>query len=242
MLRFRARRKGRVRTTDPHLKDVFVIPRFPRLHPESDRASSLRRATASVAATALVAAGLVAFGAGGAMAAPAPTVAKQAADLKDGRYIVTLADEAAATYQGGVSGLAATQARSGTQLDAGSAPVSKYTDYLEEQQEDVAASVGADIDYSYSLTVNGFSADLTAEQAAELSSDRKVLSVEPDRIYHPTSTPAADFLGLTGPGRRLGEDGRPGEGGRGRRHRRHRHRHRPREPVLRGRPARHRRR
>ncbi|RII91607.1 serine protease [Clavibacter michiganensis] len=178
---------------------MFVIPRSIRLRSESDRASSLRRATASVAATALVAAGLVTFGAGGAFAAPAPTVAKQASDLKDGRYIVTLADEAAATYQGGVSGLAATEARSGTQLDAGSAPVTAYTDYLEGQQEDVAASVGADIDYSYSLTVNGFSADLTAEQAAKLSSDRKVLSVEPDRIYHPTSTPAADFLGLTGP-------------------------------------------
>ncbi|MFT2708235.1 S8 family serine peptidase [Clavibacter zhangzhiyongii] len=177
---------------------MFVIPRFPRLHPESDRASSLRRATASVAATALVAAGLVSFGAGGALAAPAPTIATPSSDLEDGRYIVTLADEAAATYQGGVSGLAATEARSGTQLDAGSAPVAEYTDYLEEQQRDVAASVGADIDYSYSLTVNGFSADLTAEQAAELSSDRKVLSVEPDRIYHPTSTPAADFLGLTG--------------------------------------------
>nr|WP_237582107.1 S8 family serine peptidase [Clavibacter phaseoli] len=176
-----------------------MIPRSIRLRSESDRASSLRRATASVAVTALVAAGLVTFGAGGAFAAPAPTVAKQASDLKDGRYIVTLADEAAATYQGGVSGLAATEARSGTQLDAGSAPVTAYTDYLEGQQEDVAASVGADIDYSYSLTVNGFSADLTAEQAAKLSSDRKVLSVEPDRIYHPTSTPAADFLGLTGP-------------------------------------------
>jgi hypothetical protein len=190
---------GRARATHPHSKDVFVIPRSIRLRSESDRASSLRRATASVAATALVAAGLVTFGAGGAFAAPAPTVAKQASDLKDGRYIVTLADEAAATYQGGVSGLAATEARSGTQLDAGSAPVTAYTDYLEGQQEDVAASVGADIDYSYSLTVNGFSADLTAEQAAKLSSDRKVLSVEPDRIYHPTSTPAADFLGLTGP-------------------------------------------
>nr|WP_244961619.1 S8 family serine peptidase [Clavibacter zhangzhiyongii] len=175
-----------------------MIPRFPRLHPESDRASSLRRATASVAATALVAAGLVSFGAGGALAAPAPSIATPSSELEDGRYIVTLADEAAATYQGGVSGLAATEARSGTQLDAGSAPVAEYTDYLEEQQRDVAASVGADIDYSYSLTVNGFSADLTAEQAAELSSDRKVLSVEPDRIYHPTSTPAADFLGLTG--------------------------------------------
>ncbi|WP_445442556.1 S8 family serine peptidase [Clavibacter sp. km1a] len=178
---------------------MFVIPRSPRLRTESARAASLRRATASVAATALVAAGLVTLGAGGAMAAPAPTVATQASDLKDGRYIVTLADEAAATYQGGVSGLAATQVRSGAQLDAEAAPVVEYTDYLKQQQEEVAASVGADIAYSYSLTVNGFSADLTAAQAAKLSSDRAVASVEPDRIYHPTTTPAADFLGLTGP-------------------------------------------
>lgn len=199
MLRSRACRKGYARATHPLSKDVFVIPRSPRLRSESDRASSLRRATASVAATALVAAGLVTFGAGGAFAAPAPNVATPASDLEDGRYIVTLADEAAATYQGGVSGLAATEARSGTQRDARSAPVSEYTDYLKGQQEDVAASVGADIDYSYSLTVNGFSADLTAEQASALTSDRKVLSVEPDRIYHPTSTPAVDFLGLTGP-------------------------------------------
>lgn len=189
---------GRVRATHPHSKDVFVIPRSPRLRPDADRASSLRRATASVAVTALVAAGLAAFGAGGALAAPTPTVATRAADLEDGRYIVTLADEAAATYQGGVSGLPATQARSGRQLDATASSVVEYTDYLKEQQEEVAASVGADIDYSYSLTVNGFSADLTAEQAAELSSHRGVASVEPDRIYHPTSTPAIDFLGLSG--------------------------------------------
>ncbi len=39
--------------------------------------------------------------------------------------------------------------------------------------------------------------------------------------------------------RRLGEDGRSGEGGRGRGHRRHRHRHRSREPRVRGRAARH---
>ncbi|WP_435091806.1 S8 family serine peptidase [Clavibacter michiganensis] len=177
---------------------MFVIPRSPRLRSESDRASSLRRATASVAATALVAAGLVTFGAAGAMAAPAPTVATPASALEDGRYIVTLADDAAATYRGGVDGLPATQARSGAQLDAKAGPVVAYTDYLEDRQEDVAASVGADIEYSYSLTVNGFSADLTAEQASKLSGDREVASVEPDRIYHPTSTPAADFLGLTG--------------------------------------------
>jgi hypothetical protein len=79
------------------------------------------------------------------MAAPAPTVATPASALEDGRYIVTLADDAAATYQGGVDGLPATQARSGAQLDAKAGPVVAYTDYLRDQQEDVAASVGADI-------------------------------------------------------------------------------------------------
>ena len=102
-------------------------------------------------------------------------------DLAGGSYIVTLVDDAVASYDGGVPGFEATTPPAGDQLDAGLAPVQEYSEYLEEQQTEVAESVGAEVDTSYTLTVNAFAADLTAEQATALASDKKVESLTPER-------------------------------------------------------------
>jgi Subtilase family/Fibronectin type-III domain/Bacterial Ig-like domain (group 3)/Peptidase inhibitor I9/PA domain len=173
-----------------------VSARFGLGTPPSMRAGILRRAVAATAAAGLLASALVATG-GAASAAPFTGV-QQPTSFEDGRYIVTLADDAVATYEGGVAGLQATKPAEGTQLDAQAAPAEDYSEHLEQKQETVADSVGATIDYSYTLALNGFAAVLSAEQAAELSTRRDVAAVQRDEVQKITAVPSTEFLGLEG--------------------------------------------
>jgi subtilisin family serine protease len=164
--------------------------------------SIARGAAAAVAASSLVLGGLAA--ASPAIAAPAPaglqpTGTAAGTAFEDGRYIVTLAEDPVATYDGGTDGYAATTPRSG-RLDARSAPAQDYATHLEQGQQEVAGDVGADIAASYTVALNGFSADLTAGQAAELAADRRVASVQPDELLPLAATPSTEFLGLEGDG------------------------------------------
>jgi len=173
-----------------------VSARFGLGTPLSTRAGLLRRVVATTATAGILASALVATG-GAANAAPFTGV-QQPTSFEDGRYIVTLADDAVATYEGGTAGLPATKPAEGVQLNARSAPAEEYSEHLEQTQEAVADSVGADIDYSYTLALNGFSAVLSAEQAAALSSRRDVASVQLDELRKITATPSTEFLGLEG--------------------------------------------
>lgn len=148
--------------------------------------------------TALVAAGVLAAPLT-STATPLDT-AVSAASFDDGRYVVMLADEAVATYEGGVDGLARTAPKKGEQLDSKRSAVADYRQYLKQQQKDVAATVDADVDASYTTAVNAFTADLTAAQAAKLAALRGVLAIAPDELLKVTSVPGTEFLGLEGPG------------------------------------------
>ncbi|MBH0129837.1 S8 family serine peptidase [Salinibacterium sp. NK8237] len=160
---------------------------------------SIRRVISVVAATTLVATSLVTGAVLGATAAPASIGGGGQTEFTPGRYIVTMVDQAAATYDGGVRGFDATTPPEGEQLDTRRQVVQDYTEYLEEKQDDVAASVGADIDYSYTLATNGFAADLTAAQAVELSANKLVASIVPDELKHITAAQrSTEFLGLEG--------------------------------------------
>ena len=118
-------------------------------------------------------------------------------NAEDGQYIVLLKDAPLATYEGGTSGIQRTKPDKGTQLNANSTNSKKYLAHLKKQQADVAAEAGVTPQQSYGVTVNGFSAALTAKQVAELSADKGVLGVFPDEIYHPTAAvPSTEFLGL----------------------------------------------
>nr|WP_202107125.1 S8 family serine peptidase [Agromyces seonyuensis] len=155
------------------------------------------RAVASVAGAALASTALVAF------AAPAAAIGAERTELdtsglEPGRYIVVLDDAAAAAYDGGVTGYAATAPVEGEQLDAEDAHVEEYAGYLESQQEDVAASVDAEVGVSYSLTLNAFSAELDTTQITALARDEKVVGLVPDELLKPTAVPSTDFLGLSG--------------------------------------------
>lgn len=120
---------------------------------------------------------------------PSPT-------FEDGRYIVVLAEDSLATYDGGIRGLAATAPQRGEDLNATNAAGRQYTAHLNERHEDVAESVGASVDADLTATLNGFIAELTAEQATELSRQSGVRSVEQNEILQPTSSPANDYLQL----------------------------------------------
>ncbi|MFB2555710.1 S8 family serine peptidase [Herbiconiux liangxiaofengii] len=180
---------------------------------------------AVVAVAGVVAAGAFAFSP--ASAAPAGSAVKPPAgpsspvSYSDGTYIVTLKGDPAATYSGGDQRFAPTAPEEGRQLEAGASEVQLYAAHLENRQDAVAASVGASVDYSYTLTLNGFSARLSGEQAAELAQNRDVATVTKSEVRHLDSAAAApavtapapaaltpfpdtgqessiDFLGLTG--------------------------------------------
>src|SRR5690606_11564462 len=149
-----------------------------------DTSVSIRRVIATVATSALIASGLVAGTALAAVAAPASVGGHGQTAFTPGRYIVTLVDASAATYEGGVDGFAPTKPDDGSQLRAERRAVQSYSDYLTERQKDVAASVGAKIDYSYTLALNGFAATLTAKQAMELAANKDVAALAPDELRH----------------------------------------------------------
>ncbi len=135
------------------------------------------------------------------IAAPAATASKDEAAFEDGRYIVTLREEAVATYGGGTDSFSATRAPEGEELAARSKRAVAYSDHLSDQQAAVAESVGADIISSYTLATNGFSSTLTADQAAALAADSRVLAVVKDELLHvQAAVPSTDFLGLSGDG------------------------------------------
>lgn len=152
------------------------------------------RAGRPLAACALAFA-LVAAGGSAADAAALPHAAVPL-DATDGHYLVTLKEQPAATYDGTLDGLARTKVDAGARLDAQSDAVERYADHLAAAHRSVADAVGVTPRHEYSLTTNGFSAELTAEQVRALGRSADVLSVERDQTVHPQSNPDSRFLGL----------------------------------------------
>ena len=121
-------------------------------------------------------------------------------DLSAGRYIVILDEAPAATYDGGLTGLAPTQPDQGDKLDASTNDVQRYSQFLENRQEDVAQEAGVTPDANLTITLNAFTANLSAAQASKLAATKGVQAVVPDEILRPTAVSSTDFLGLEGPG------------------------------------------
>ncbi len=170
--------------------------------------TTLRRVAAIGTAVALGAsAAVLSATTANAAAAPSTTL-----EYEDGRYIVVLAEDALATYEGGVSGLAATAPQRGGDLDPDSRAARAYTAHLNDRHDDVAASVGATVEADLTATVNGFVADLTAEQASELAMQPGVRSVEANEILQVQSSPANDYLQLDELWNQVGGMGEAGAG------------------------------
>ncbi|WP_071659491.1 S8 family serine peptidase [Streptomyces humi] len=164
------------------------------------RRRTLARGTAALAvALAAVCTGSPAQAAGDPLT-PVPVPVPVTGHLPSARYIVTLADAPVALYQGGVRGLAATAPGSGGRIDASSTAAHRYRDYLDGRQDKAAAAVGAKVRQRYSVVTNGFTADLTAVQAARLATRPDVLRISPDgRSELTDDSRSTDVLGLSGP-------------------------------------------
>ena len=113
-----------------------------------------------------------------------------------GRYIVTFADEPAASYDGYEKGYPATRPGRGEKLRTSSSAVRKWRDHLTARHDAALARVGATKIYDYTVTNNGVAADLSARQATELSKLPDVIALTKDRIAHPDTTLSPHFLGL----------------------------------------------
>ncbi|WP_232317963.1 S8 family serine peptidase [Neomicrococcus aestuarii] len=163
------------------------------------RRQSWRRATAvAMGLPLLITSGI---GASSAFAAPENSTSQVAGQIqqnfKDGNYIVVLKDAPVASYEGGVSGIAATKPAPGKKINKGDKNVKAYEAHLRKQQRAVASSQGVKIQKDYTVAINGFAAKLTAAQATELSKQKNVLTVAEDKQFAPDYS-STDFLGLSG--------------------------------------------
>ncbi|HEY9409838.1 MAG TPA: S8 family serine peptidase [Jiangellaceae bacterium] len=157
-----------------------------------------RRRTRLIATTAAVGLTAATALAAGGPALAAPHARPTQTDFRSGNYVVVLAEQPAATYDGGVHGLAATAPAEGERLKPASDAVRDYQAHLERRQEQVAASVGAELGYQYTVALNAFSAELSADQAAKLDTTPGVLAVVEDVPRTLDTVKSPEFLGLSG--------------------------------------------
>src|SRR5678816_2254904 len=111
-------------------------------------------------------------------------------------YIIQLAAEPKASYNGSIPGLAATQPLRGRRFEARSPAALAYGAYLDTVQARVAASVaGAPIIARYSTVYNGFAAQLTAAEVQVLLANPDVVAVHPDPVsYTHLTLPTSDLV------------------------------------------------
>lgn len=144
------------------------------------------------------------------------TAVSDGGTFSSGRYIVQLADDPVGAYDGGVAGLAATRPAAGDKVDLASAAAGSYRSHLDDRQAQVLARIGgARTIYDYRSAFNGFAADLTAEQAAQLAKTAGVLAVNKDTLRQVDTARTPEFLRLTGRNGTWSRLGGPGAGGAG---------------------------
>jgi hypothetical protein len=169
------------------------------------RISPLVRAIALTALAALLPAGADAGGKG---------VPKSNGPSQNRLYIVQMSEAPVVAYEGDIPGLKATAPKKGQKIDPNSPQVVDYTAYLDKRHADLVTKAGGRKVYDYRYSFNGFSAEMTAQQAAALSRMPGVVAVTKDeaRTQDTASTPA--FLGLDATGglwSQLGGVGSAGE-------------------------------
>lgn len=117
-------------------------------------------------------------------------------------YIVLMQAKPIVAYEGDLAGFPATKPGKGGKVNPNSAHVKKYEKHLEANQNAALSSVGASSDdklYSYTYSVSGFAADLSAGQAAQLELQEDVMLVQLDEIRYIQTDNSPDFLGLSDP-------------------------------------------
>lgn len=118
-------------------------------------------------------------------------------------YIVQLADAPAATYTGGVTGMAATRPAAGAKLSVAAPNVKAYASYLDIRRSLELRKAGLQAvapAHTYRYVFNGFSAMLTDKQAQALKKSSGVAAVTESKMVEADTTRTPAFLGLSTPG------------------------------------------
>lgn len=108
------------------------------------------------------------------------------AGSEEGLYIVKFVEEAAPTYEGGISGLPATAPQGDREFDIDSAPVRRYIEHLTKGQDAFLRRAGDRIDralqpeFRYQYALNGVAVRLTGDEALAVAADPAVLTIIPD--------------------------------------------------------------
>ncbi|MDF2556015.1 MAG: family serine peptidase, partial [Microbacterium sp.] len=125
-------------------------------------------------------------------------------------YVVQMELAPVVAYDGGVDGLKATKPRGNAKMDPADPAVEAYSTHLKGQQRAALAKVkGSAPSYSYVYSFNGFAADLTPAQAAELEAQPDVVAVHPDEKVEADTSSTPSFLGLDGEDGLWGQLGGP---------------------------------
>jgi subtilisin family serine protease len=131
-------------------------------------------------------------------------------------YVVQLTEKPLASYDGGISGLKATTPKTGRKLDPKSAESTAYRNHLAKKRSDIAKAAEVTPITTFDTALNGFSAKLTAKQAAKLAAMPGVQKLFKNEMLHADTFTTPEFLGLSGTNgvwqQRLGGVGRAGEG------------------------------
>lgn len=142
------------------------------------------------------------------------TAEAQAAPEEQKTYIVRMAADPVATYEGDVAGLATTKPQQGEKIDPGSTDVRKYADHLRGRHDAALKKVGGGKKlYEYVYSFGGFAAKLTASQANQLRAMPDVLTVTEDKKVEVQTSSTPHFLGLDARGGLWDQLGGP-DGGR----------------------------
>ncbi|MDF2179977.1 S8 family peptidase [Aliiglaciecola sp. CAU 1673] len=122
-------------------------------------------------------------------------VVKQAEESRV--YLVRMKDNPVVAYEGGIKGFKATKPGKNKKIDPNSQAVLKYSDYLTSKHDAALKSVGASKKlYSYKYTYNGFAAELSPAQVAQLHGNPDVLTIVEDELLKPDTVSTASMLGL----------------------------------------------
>jgi subtilisin family serine protease len=130
------------------------------------------------------------------------TPSRQSAD-RVGRYVVLLSADPVASYDGGTPGFRATSPRGHRSLHVDAPRVRRYAGLLHRQHLRAMRRAGverSDVTRQYSFALNGFAARLSAQEAAALSRQDRVVAVVKDRLQPLLTDNTPAFLGLSDPG------------------------------------------
>ena len=116
-------------------------------------------------------------------------------------YIVQLKSDPVASYDGGTKGLAATAPAKGKKVKANSPNAKAYEAHLRNEQRKALREAGLSESkktHEFTVALNGFTAELTASEAAQLAKSKDVVNVWEDEIRYADTVSTPDYLGMTG--------------------------------------------